>query len=407
MATQSVKDILDTEIPKPVWTLRPTRATPVPSDIGQFERSSKARGFNPSSVQWEEVAVDEPRTYGGNQGLIVSSLKHENLIKQSSDIFDWNQTGASVDTNRTSIIDGSKSTGRQISGNNSYDRYAISAGQTTTGESIYYTIIEPRSSTKIGMSVGNSNTGNEILVSYDINDDSFNTVRENSGTVVDRSAATLRDIGPNGSGNNPLILVALKFKQDSGGDGQFVEFHPDFNGNGDSVIFHHGQADDLPVTGFPVVTKGSTRKIEPERAFVYNGGQPSWWNSNEMTYVIDFATFHANYATSAFVMANGGSNRFLNVFDGGLSVVDSGDNSLSLGSAPGFERTRVAVSLTQSGMTGVSSADNSSIVSTNHSGSLLEQNQIRIGGASATQIVYEISFMPKAVSNTALKALVA
>jgi hypothetical protein len=78
MATQSVKDILDTEIPKPTFSLQPSRAVPVPSDV-TVNRSSGAWTQTPTGL-YEYKSAGQPRAYGGDQSLLVEGPQLTNYI---------------------------------------------------------------------------------------------------------------------------------------------------------------------------------------------------------------------------------------------------------------------------------------------------------------------------------------
>lgn len=74
MATQSVKDILDADLPKPTFSLVPSRLSPLNNDT-TYSRGSVSNGdfqaqtVNPTSGYYK--GTDGPRVFGKSQGLLV------------------------------------------------------------------------------------------------------------------------------------------------------------------------------------------------------------------------------------------------------------------------------------------------------------------------------------------------
>jgi len=74
MGTQSVKDILDTEIPKPTFSLVPSQLAPL-NNYTTYSRGSVSNGdfqaqtVNPTSGYYK--GADGPRVFGKSQGLLV------------------------------------------------------------------------------------------------------------------------------------------------------------------------------------------------------------------------------------------------------------------------------------------------------------------------------------------------
>jgi rRNA processing protein Gar1 len=69
MATQSVKDILDTKIPSPSFVFNPTSANPLPSNISGVNRSTQGQAF--VNGRHKTISANEPRLNG--DGLLVES----------------------------------------------------------------------------------------------------------------------------------------------------------------------------------------------------------------------------------------------------------------------------------------------------------------------------------------------
>jgi hypothetical protein len=69
MATQSVKDILDTKIPSPSFVFNPTSANPLPSNISSVNRSTQGQAF--VNGRHKTIPANEPRL--NSDGLLVES----------------------------------------------------------------------------------------------------------------------------------------------------------------------------------------------------------------------------------------------------------------------------------------------------------------------------------------------
>jgi len=98
MATQSVKDILNTEIPRPAFSLRPSPVAPLPNEA-TFNRSSKARTLN-ANRDITQVSSGEARYYGADQPLLLEPFETNRLI-DAKDPSNWDRSepGLSVTIN--------------------------------------------------------------------------------------------------------------------------------------------------------------------------------------------------------------------------------------------------------------------------------------------------------------------
>jgi hypothetical protein len=89
MATQSVKDILDAEIPPPTWVLNPTKANPLPSEV-DFSRNSRGRTLDTDGT-FKFVGKDTPRIYGAQQDLLVEKESKQLVYNPQVSVAAWNR----------------------------------------------------------------------------------------------------------------------------------------------------------------------------------------------------------------------------------------------------------------------------------------------------------------------------
>jgi hypothetical protein len=323
MAT--VEEILDTEIPRPTWTLRPGYDKPLPSEA-TFNRGSPRRTLNQNG-RWEEVPAGEPRIYGPEQALLLNNQAVTNLLDWSSDFSNWATDGASVDDNTLTSIIAGENAARVSANNASYaDKIykGVDANLSSSLESAF-AILEEGSSQKVRFNGRENNNYNDLFgLTYNWSNDTLS----GQGNEAYVDSKRLAENGPNG---NPLVILFVRYDPtDIGGanysgDPYEVSLWPDRNDNNEDVICHHAQVAHQRSISEPVVCSGSTTTVNGETLY-----GPAWdtLNSNRATFFFEAAMLRrkggTQYDYARFFQPRNGNNGRMGVERTSLSFRGGG-----------------------------------------------------------------------------------
>jgi len=345
MAT--VKEILDTEIPRPTWTFRPGYKAPLPEGM-TVSRPSAARTLDPVSGLYTSVPSNEKRVFGPQQNLLVEGQARTNHLLQSADISSWNLTGGTNGvsvTSATSLID--NETAHEVTGGGASDDFAFQDAGTFSGNTeVAHIRVERGTADLIALGVQNASTGSVVaLVEYDWANGATTVV---SGSADGDHIRILTDDGGNGGEAVDFILrISGGNAENTSGESRQVRVYPDRNGNGNSVFSHHAQIEEALNTSPPIVTGSSevTRSAD-----VYQFPVGDWYTEaaaitlylefTHQFYDADFPRFLEAKSVSDFLLFNNESRLRIN-----NSIGSSQDVAKQL--TP-YENTKFAISYTDS-----------------------------------------------------------
>jgi hypothetical protein len=389
MATQAVKDILDAQIPKPVWALNPTHASPIGgathSTTGTEVASDSRTAFSSQSGKFIEYG-DRPRIGGTSQSLVFEGGNSRNEVEFSSDFDGWVlETSSVYKGDVVSLIYSAESNSKYIYASNASDRISTAAGTLSGGVEVATLIFEERDSSQIKFMVENT-TGTPsyyvFRIKIDINGDSTLSASLDRGGFYDVSTTLITGSGP--AYGNPVHRVQVVYggnDANSAGDNRRVRVYP--NGLGESgdvgVAVHHTQVEETAQPGTPIVTGSGPADRSGEDVTIWST-QPDWWNEQEMTLVIEFTPqytrieeksvfFGENTYSRWGYMSAGGPPFAFKTYDG-TNVVNLGDSIIA------HEKNRVAIAATQDR---VHLAANGQSTQGPHNGNLFTISQLDIG----------------------------
>jgi len=403
MATQSVKDILDTEVPKPSFVLSPSVPAPLPSGVTVTRngQDNVARTLDPYSGKFKQVAEDTPRVYGSDQGLLVEADSRTNYVQYSSDLSKWN----SVDTALTAVdnlIDSPNATAHSINAQNGDpNANAITdAGTFSGGEEIYKVLIGENTSDRIQLRVRDNTDSNSIFVQYNFSSDSFDGTGDSQ--IKDANARKFGSI--NGSKVTEITIRYDGFPQ---GNSRSVYIYPDRDGNSDSVYFYHAQLEEAPNASSPIVTSGSAKTRAGDDYTISVG---DWWNTTQGSFLLTgtsrvFAAGNTFGNPAQRWLNHGANTARLHYNNGNLRLFDdSGSNVDVLDATTAFSPVSVGISFTQNEMR--LSANGSSNVTNSHDGSWLKKPSGILLGLLAVSVTFQdLSYIPRALSESTLNTL--
>jgi hypothetical protein len=412
MAAQSVKDILDAEIPKPTWVFQPTHAAPLKSEMS-VSRGSKGWALDSRSGKYEEYGSDTPRIQGGRQGLLIDPQR-ENEILYSSDISNgvWDTSGVSL-TNGANLIAGGNSKYINPSGGTS-DRITIQGGDAggySTNIETLSVIWERQTNQTVWLRLLNDTAGGIVAeIKYDMGSRQISSQSlSGTGGPIEAYIRVITESGPNG---DPVYQAVVTY--DSGGeslgDTRDLWIIPDNSSGVSNICLHHVQLEEAKFPSTPIRTTGSqkTRQADDD-LYVYSGGQPEWFNSRKGTFLLTVKSHGA--IGNAQWLAGGGVRWFyqgtgVQTYDGS-NFLSLGDIQTDMGGQTRQYKTRkLAVSCNRKKMRGAS--DGGNFGSSAHNGNLLDQNALEMGPNNrTTSVILSLKFIPEFLSQRQLEILTA
>jgi hypothetical protein len=404
MATQSVKDILDTEIPKPSFVLSPSVPAPLPSGVTLTRngQDNVARTLDPYSNKFEQVEEDTPRVYGSDQGLLVEATQRTNQQTHSSNFSEWTDFsspfGTSAITGQAAYRGGGDGTDTA--------RWTQEAGSMPSGEFIAYAITEKKDVDLVGWGVRDTSQGGPrdfIAATYEFSGDSIQVHEEKNGTIKEANSRILGQ-GPNGG---TLVQLTMRLTGTQGNSRRGVILTDMGAGtSGNESLWHHFQIEDTTNATSPIVTDSTTKTRASDNYEIKVG---SWFNNSGSTFILTISplffrstslmkVLHNRRNTAEWVLIGSNEPPYnIACFDGSSGF---GRNNV----APPFTPVKIAVSASQSEK--ILSVNGQS-ASGNHNGNLLSPGDKLIIGDDNTLIasVRKISYIPRALSESTLNTL--
>lgn len=389
MATQSVKDILGTEIPRPVWAFRPSRAAPLRSDMTVTSESSNGTTYDASGGIFK-ARSSGGRVWGESQSLLVEAQNATNIVEYSSDVSQWSKSGTLTTTNITSRIDSNLSPvqAQRVKSGGSNARFIITAVESTSGNrEVFSLILERGTAGKIEITpYGDSSEF--ATARYNFTDDTFE-----ADDSLGASAYKLDAV-------NDLYILRVPYDTSGrAGEQDRALVYIDPTGNFGFHDFHHAQIEESYGGTMPIVTDANKKARADDKYTIFEGGRPDWWNYRQMTYLLDVEFLNGS-PNGRILSDDAGEARIY--WNGGLGVFDGNNfNSLSDKDLPSFERHKIAVSSTPSelryAVNGGIGAGRKGTMGTN--GNYLTPSNMRIGqGSKGVYGVHKVGFLPTALS---------
>jgi hypothetical protein len=344
--------------------------------------------------------------YGDDQGLLVEAAGRTNQVLNSANFANWTKNGVTIN-DKISIIGGesnsTKVNAKEVDPSGSIDNRIQNGAGTFTGNAETYTVIaEKGSSGNFGIQIENGSTSAGVVrVRYDWSDDG--SVSLENYSVQEINSRVLTTNGPQGGEVVRLVLrVSGANSENTSGESRQIWLFPDRLSGTDTTIFHHAQIEEAPNASSPIVTSGSAKTRAEDDYAIFSGGQPPWWNPNEGSFVVDFKINPPAYNKSKVIIGNGGTKRFINIFDGNVAIQDA-QSSLGAGSIEfGVEQT-VAVSFYRNTK---KISLNGFVNSGSSNGELLETPEINIGEFERfIGEIKKITYIPRALPETTLNTL--
>jgi len=400
-------DILDTTIPEPAWVLDPTYDSELNPEL-THSRASAGRMVSDEGKYVSRASGVERVPYGfdGDPGLLVEAAVRTNTHRRSSHFdpedTDWESQGASYDSDKTSILDDTEATAGLISGTHADDywQYSEDIGPAINGEATAYMIFEEGTSDKVAFGVEERNNFSDLgFVEY-----VWSTDTATAAKGIEANARTLTTNGPNG---NKVVEVRLRYDESSE-DGAilYANIYPDRNGNSTDVIAHHFQREEAPNASSPIVTNGSATTRAADDYAIFEGGQPPWWNPNEMTFYIEIKPLANKFSFSGVL---GGTTNDRLQIDGNSSFDLFLLDKSSAGSFAGinnainsFQKNRIAMSLTNNS---VIISSNGSSSSESYDGNFLSKSTLKISNEGVIARYSKIVVFPRALPESTLNQI--
>jgi len=417
MATQSVKDILNTEVPKPSFVLSPSVPAPLPSGVTVTRNGSDnvARTLDPYSGKFEHVPEDTPRVYGADQSLLVEAAGRTNHVPHSSSPTSTNwshDSGIIVVSTYDSIVKGG--TAVEVLGDGTdFSQISQSAGRFSGNKETLYMIIEATSSAKrSGVKIRDEIQSDTNTIAVDFDNETTSIDKAKFGSIRFHNLYKLKDLGP---GGGPVYIVAVGYNASNKDNRRTVTFHPDIDNNDDKQVLHHAQLEEAPNASSPIVT-GSSAKTRAGDDYVIPKGD--WWNTKEGTFIFEFVPqlFYQPFDSEqfGFIDSNGEPTSYFNIywadnpapFEIQVQHNLAGPNrTVAPGTAAAFQKSTFACSFSNSGKLIVSlNGQSNTRQNTKATAPLLEEKDIQTGDASFVRYA-DISYLPRALPESTLNTL--
>jgi len=405
MATQSVKDILGTEIPSPSWVWSPTKASPLPPDTVGFSRSSVAFTREYPTIGYSSRSAGTPRISQGDSFLMEQ--EQTNFVLSSSDISQnssaFGSSGnVSLSDPAREIINSPDADSKFIeSGGSANDRYRMDASGTYSGGVEVVSVLAGRgSSGKLRGLV----TGTTVEVDFDA--ETHNILRDEFGAI--KSVNKRFFLNPR-TGNNRIcqLVISLDTSVFDSTQDRYLDVGPSSSTAGENVIHYHSQIETGNLSS-PIVTSGSKKSRAREGLTV----EPKeWWNESGGTFFAEVIPQSFRFGFGAQKLIRAPVKEWLNItsspspfsiasYDGSLGIAHSNST------LDAFEPGRIAVSFTSSerrlALNGVAETFS-------HNGDLLAKpSTIKIGDNGKAQVrIKRISYFPDALTKSQLETLTA
>jgi hypothetical protein len=284
MATQQIKDILNTEVPKPSFVLSPSVPAPLPSGVTVTRngQDNAARTLDPYSGKFKQVGEDTPRLYGSQQQLLLETTRRTNQVRYSADInptnYQTNSLNGTFDVPSIIANDG---------GSKSFDAKHISqdTGSFTNSVETASAIFENDFGGVVKLRIGGGSSQfniAEVIYNFETGDFNLGTF----GAELSGGAEVIDENGPGVGGQ--VVRLHLSYDptltSDGGGSGRELYMFPAETET--KNIIHHAQLEEAPNASSPIVTKSAKKTRAGDVLNLFSGGQPDYWNTTQGTFII-------------------------------------------------------------------------------------------------------------------------
>jgi hypothetical protein len=395
MATQAVKDILDTEIPKPTWVLSPSRAAPLPTIEGPgFSRSSTGWTFDSARGKFTPKEAGTPRINGTRNELLVEA-RRENQVTYSSGDTNWGYNYTAVE----SIMDESGADGLRVEGQ---DQGADNVGSFTGNRETFSVIVEKIAGSETLVRVKNSTTGdNPVFQTFDWASDSW------SGG--DTNSELLTQSGPNG-GEVRRLIARYSGTQ---GDMRTLVLEPNGNSasNSDVAVVHHHQLEEAPFATSPIYTSGGKNTREKDNLIIWNSDNyPEWFNTERGTWIFEIRPLFEPGSGDESIVVNsdrGANNEIIGIDTTSsdyLVVARENNDGIYLSERQTGSRLDTLTVATTYGQSEKRVAINGSVTTGDHAGNHLAPSKLTIARQGASRILRG-TYRPAFLSEEQLRIL--
>lgn len=292
MATQSVKDILNTDIPKPLWVWSPTTAAPTRSDMSFSRGDAGDPGTDHVLQQGEfaQVGPDKERVYRGEGMLLepqrTNDVTYSAKISRANATWDENKLPTGAESTVNGLIEKKNGYKYSTEGGTPSIYQQDSGTFLSNGPCAYKVIFEsPPQNAASFVSMEARDQDQSINfgdVLFDVSQDP--PVLEYVPSIYSKPyVRKIIDVGPNGG---PVYEAGFGITETdlanngSSGNSRWIYLQPDAAGNSGDTIFHYAGIEDYALTaGSPIPTgaNSATRNMDYLTASVgsvYNPTQP-------------------------------------------------------------------------------------------------------------------------------------
>jgi hypothetical protein len=296
MATQQIKDILDTEFPSPTKALIPTLATPEPGglEVDRFSSTGTPRTLDPRTQRFEGVSVEgEPRIYGDRQALLIERPDRTQKTRHNTDPQLWGfSENVIFDVSHTNVLGGRDATGIIGGNQDSNARVAQVSGTTPSGKMTIRALVGRSSANRFGVGWRNQQAGKSpTYIEYEWGSDTVSVGASGSGSVDNYHA---RRLGTEVNGRD-FVEIRATFAPDSAGDTMQTYLYPDLDGNNGAIISHYVSIEDGINATSPLLNTDNQRKRGGDTAAV---DLKDWYNPNQGTFYVEYTPLVWNIESS-------------------------------------------------------------------------------------------------------------
>jgi len=290
MATQSVKDILNTEIPSPAWTYRPSRAAPLRSDMSYNYSGVGRLRRDVVSGKYDRQTDGSPRIVGNDASLVVQPEGYTEEQQHATDPSQWfrnNTTGygmTSAFLNDPFLSEDA----RFIANNGSNAFWAQVSDGNVTATATSRVMFEKRSGSFTARLEAREQDNNNTTGTLEFEADASGNLTVNSTSSLENYGHRHMGQGPNGGA---LYALEMTYTVPSGRTDEKIanRMQPISSG----AIFHQ-QSIREDGQGHPRKTKTAALSRAGETVTIFDSGTPPWWNPDQGTFYIEF-TAHGGY----------------------------------------------------------------------------------------------------------------
>jgi len=403
MATQQIKDILGTDIPKPAWAYNPSRATPLPTEA-TFSRGGNGNEtgvtLDPITGEFTGRGQDVPRIYGANQGLLVETFETKQRVSDSTNPSapSWTLNGLSANATGTIFADGG---GRRLvpdtTGGSLVQDFVFQSNGNPESASF---ILEQANANQSRVRVLDITDGVDVaIIEIDWADLTLTEITTSSSFSY-KLVEKVRDEGV-GAANGKIARIIVGYNGLPSGHWSAVRVQPDPNGNGAATIFHGAQLEENEQAG-TVLYRGSSGRTRQADSLSFD--LTEYTSPNRGTFF--FEVVPRVKGNVSYMWTSKGSTKPGLFFGGKFGLWDPSGNRIDFGSPTRFQRHKVAFSFTDDQMW--AAADGNSTAREPHDGSFLNTQEWSVGGFNGTAILLSrASYRTEALTRSELETLTA